>query len=194
MKIRQLFTTILIALFAFGGALAQDEDVLKKHPGYIDLEKIKIPIDAEEVTDINIGPGLLHMLAAFEGEDDEMDKHMKDFFSIRVRSFEMEPEMEKSIKGTMSDIEKQLEKEKWESLVRVKKKNEQVNVSVKYDKKNRMQGLLVMSMDPDENEVTFVNLVGSINIGQLKNLGIDLHGTALDSLKDLEKLDEWDDD
>jgi len=194
MKMRQLVPVILIILLPCGWALAQDDAAVKKHPGYIDLEQIKIPADAGEVTDINIGPGLMRMLAALGDEDQDIERQMKDFFSIRVRSFEMHPEMMESILETMQDIEKKLEKEKWESLIRVKNRDERVNVSIKYDTKNRMQGLLIMAMDPDDEEVTFVNLVGKINIGDLANLGVGLNGSALDSLKKLERLNEWDDD
>jgi len=192
MKRLIVFGTMLIVCAA--GTLSAKNTNIEKHPGYVNLEDIEIPSNAEDVTDINIGPGLLGMFAGMaEEEDKELGDVIEDFMSIRVKSFEIDSSMTESIRATMDKIEKKLKKEKWQSLVRVKSSDELTNVSIKYDKKNRMQGLMVMTIE-DDDEVTFVNLVGHVNLAKLGQLGVDLNGAALDSLKELQKAQPEDDE
>lgn len=186
MKRLIVFGTILIVC-AFGTLSAQDRDI-ENLPGYISFDNIQIPSNAEDVTDIDIGPGLLNMFAGMaEDNGDEVEDVMKGFVSIRVKSFNIDSSMVGQVRDTMKKIESKLKSEKWEQLVRVKSSDELTNVSIKYDKNKKMQGLLVMSIENDD-EVTFVNLVGHLDLAKLGKMGLHLNEAALDSLKELEKM------
>ena len=161
--------------------MAQDIE-LSMHPGYIDLDQIQIPDNAADVTEVDIGPGLINMIRQFSGENEEVKKKMEGFFSIRVKSFDIDEKSTEAIRPIINDIEKKLKKEKWEKLVRVKEGEEVTNVSIKYSDKGKMQGLLVMSLEPNV-EASFVNIVGSIDFDMLGDLGVDIDASAMDSLK-----------
>ena len=161
--------------------MAQDIE-LSMQPGYIDLDQIQIPNNADNVTEVDIGPGLINMIRQFSGENEEVKKKMEGFLSIRVKSFDIDEETTETIRPIMEDIEKKLKKEKWEKLVRVKDGDEVTNVSIKYSKKGKMQGLLVMSLEPNV-EASFVNIVGAIDFNMLGDLGVDINASAMDSLK-----------
>ena len=55
---RTIVVLALLAAFAAGAAQAAD---LEQEPGYVDLEWVAIPDDAEEIQDIDLTPMLLSM-------------------------------------------------------------------------------------------------------------------------------------
>ncbi len=183
---RVVCLTILLATAVV--AYAADDD-LKKHPGYVDIEKFKIPDYAEEITEVDLGPELLQSLvsAEIEGQED-LTALLRGLTSIRVRSFDVKPEDAERIRSDMEKFEKDLQKDQWTRIIRSKEADELTNISIKF-KDGNMLGLIVMTVEPDE--VAFVNIVGSINLGQmLAGLG-GMDFSALDSLqKTLEQYQE----
>ena len=181
MKISQL--TMIAMLLSAASIMAQNYD-LTKHPGYVDLDQIQIPKGAGDVTEVTLGPELLRALSAITGAETGMAQ-FNDLFSIRVKSFEINPEIAEDLYPVFEKIEKKLQKEGWAQLVRVKKNDEEhTNVSIKYGKKGEMEGLVVMTVDPYD-EAAFVNIIGSINLKDLGFLGDHINGSALDSLGNL---------
>ncbi len=184
MRIRIIVCASLIFLVTTAFVLAQDFD-LTKHPGYIDLSQIEIPKGAGDITEVTIGPELLRAFAAMGGGAEGLPADMKSLFSINVKTFEINAEIADELRPVFEKIEKKMAKEGWVSLVKVRKNGEEnTNVSIKYDKKGEMQGLMVMSIDPFD-EAAFVNIVGKINIKDLGFLGQHVSGSALDSLDSL---------
>jgi len=165
---------------------SQEVDITK-HPGYIDLEMIEIPESAGEITDISLGPALLRMFKSFS-DDERSSEKMNGLLSIRVKSFELNSEISKKIELIINDIQKKLENEKWEQLVRVKDRDERTIISMKYEK-NRPVGLLIISYKPYD-EVTFANIVGHIDIGEISRMGLGFSNSTLDSLKDFDDFDD----
>ena len=162
-KKRFLIAPFLLLIICFG-VQAQDVDFTKL-PGYVDLEKIKIPDRAGEFTDISIGPALLKIV---RGEDDwDREKSVSGIVSIRVKSFEVGYDEAATIRPIMDEIEEKLKKEDWELLIRVKDDDEAVNVSMKMEN-DKAVGLLIMGFDPGD-DVVFVNIVGRDL--SLRNLG-----------------------
>jgi len=186
---KRAYVIALTAVLVLGVIHAQD---YKNHPGYIDLSGIEIPNGAGEVTEVNIGPELFMMFNSF-GDEDKGD--MPDFgnggmFSINVKTFEIDEEHSVRVREEMKKIEKKLQKDNWTSIVRVKSGDETTNVSVKFDKsKKKTLGLLVMSLEPG-NEAAFVNIVGSVPLEALGNMGVNMNEDALDSLKQVLEGDE----
>jgi hypothetical protein len=178
MKSRILITAA-ITLFAVSG-FTQDFDLIN-HPGYINLDDIDIPDNAVNVTEVSIGPEILQMinLSGDKGEKGEFD----GFFNITVKTFDVDSITAENIRQKMMDFDKKLKREKWSPLVRSRSGDEFTNVSIKYssDKKKSL-GLFVMSLDPN-SEASFVNIVGNIDINQLKDMNIGVDGSTLDSLK-----------
>ena len=176
-----VFALLLLAV----SAAAQDRQ-LTKHPGYIDLEDIRIPDDAEDITEIDLGQGLLRLMTLFAEDDDdvkEMEDEFAKLFSIRVKSFALyHAEDIIEMRRIMEKKEKELDKNQWERLVRTKSKNEISIISIKVIK-NRTVGLFIMSLD-EEGSVSFVNIVGGVNLATLTELGVGLSDSTLKALED----------
>ncbi|MBN2415786.1 DUF4252 domain-containing protein [bacterium] len=161
---------------------AQDVDV-KKLPGYIDLSKITIPVDAEDVTEIDLGPGLLKMMSRFTGDEEDGEESVfSGVFSIRVKSFEAKGDQLAEIKVIMDEIEAKLRKDKWEQLVRVKQENQYTTVSMLLEGE-RTIGTMIMSID-DDGEVLFANIVGNFSMEKIAEFGLGLNDSTLKSLRE----------
>jgi len=169
---------IMVVAFLLVCALsAQAGDDLAGHPGYVDLDRIQIPVDAAEITEVNLGPELLKLAAGMENGNADLSKTLDGLFGIRVKSFGLTPELAEQTRPIVEDIQYQLENEGWKRLVYVKDGEELVLVSMKYDpaQPEKMAGLMVIAFDPAD-EAVFVNMVGSINLSDMGDLvdGIDV--------------------
>jgi hypothetical protein len=184
-KERLLITSFIFLLFCMV-VQAQRMDITK-HPGYIDLEDIKIPDSAEEITDIDLGPALLALARlGSEDEDEDISKGLAGILSIRVKSYEIGYDEVEKIRPVMDKLEKKLKEEGWERLVRTRRRDEFTNISMKIVE-GKIVGFFLMSVEPGE-EVTFANVVGgNIDLESIKNFGMGLNDSALDSLKKIKE-------
>jgi hypothetical protein len=157
---------------------------MEKHPGYIDLNDIRIPEDAEEVAEIDIGPGLLGILSMFSDEaEEDLKEDFSKLFSIRVKSFKLYDDDDLlHMRKIMEKKEKDLAKNKWRTLVRTKTVESISIISMKVEKKKTV-GLFIMSLD-EEGSVSFVNVVGGIDMETLSELGVGLSDSTMRALKE----------
>ncbi|MFH1942993.1 MAG: DUF4252 domain-containing protein [bacterium] len=179
MKTMKIFIAFIILFTVCVSASAQEKD-LKKHPGYIDLKQIRIPDHTSEVTDIDLGPALLALARLGVNEDEDFGKGLAGILSIRVKSYEIEYGDAREIRPTMDKLEKKLEQDGWMRLVRTKTREEMTNISMKVVD-GKVVGFFLMSINGDE--VSFINVFGgNIDLNSIKNIGMGLSGSALDSL------------
>ncbi len=177
MKALSLLFVLLILVVS--PVLAGD---LEKDPGYIDLEWIDIPDDADEIQDIDLGPALISAAADAENlGDDEMAEVFKMIRSIRVKSFSMDEES-KAVDKAVAKISKMLKDKDWKRLIYVKNDDEIVTVSTR-SVDGDMVGLMVVAYEPGE-EVSFVNVVGHLDLAYLLKMAGKLHGESLDHFLD----------
>jgi hypothetical protein len=179
MKTMKIFIAFIILFAVCVGAGAQEKD-LAKHPGYIDLKQIRIPDHASEVTDIDLGPALLALARLGADEDGDFGKGLAGILSIRVKSYEIGRGDAMEIRPYMDRLEKKLEQEGWKRLIRTKTKDEMTNISMKMED-DKVVGFFLMSIDGDE--ASFINVFGgNIDINSIKNIGMGLNHSGLDSL------------
>lgn len=175
----------LLMLLAGGTCVRAGDTDLEKMPGYVDLEKIQIPSDAEEVTDIDLGPEILKMaLGVSDEENPEIVEALSKIQSIRVKAFELDEEHAEEVRSQFDEIAKRLKADDWNRLIHIKSGDEIVNVNVKHDGEN-IVGLMVMVYESD-SEAVFVNIVGEIDLSLLAKLANEFEGVDLDI--DLESL------
>ena len=181
MKALRFVTALTLLLFWSTSVVAQEVD-LKDRPGYIDLSEIKIPVDSDEITEISLGPPLLRMITQFqENGDEELTETLEGIFSIQVKSFEVNEQQAEEMKPIIKKIEEKIYKDNWIRLIQVKKKHELTIIAMKYVE-NMAVGLFLMSVKPND-ESTFMNIVGNINLSDLGKLNLGEYSSALDSLK-----------
>ncbi|MBN1779830.1 DUF4252 domain-containing protein [bacterium] len=162
-------TIILIGLvtgFTMGNAAERD----KNQPGYIDLSGIDITETSEEIE--------IPAFSWVSGKDDS-----KGQCTINIKSFEFDSSQTDRIRKKMNEIEKKMKKDQWKSIIQVKKGDEWMQISVKFDENTQKTvGLLMMKLEP-EHEATFVNLFGSFPLNALESLDVD--DPAIETLKDI---------
>lgn len=163
--------SIIVVLLLVSICTIQAQDVaLEKHPGYVDLEEIDIPGDAEDITDISLGPAFLRLLQEFteDMDDDEIPK-FSGLISIRIKAFDVHYRDEERIRSKMEKIAAQLKKEDWEMFVHLKGEDEFVNISVKFDGE-RIIGIMLMALESGD-EAAFVNVVGNEIDSSIRMMG-----------------------
>jgi len=169
---KRIGLVLLLSLtVCIGVGLGQEAD-LSKHPGYIDLEKIEIPSTADRVTDISLGPALLKLTEVFYEDEDAKDGF--GITSVRVKSFEIRRRAEEAVRRAMEKIEDQLERDSWESLIRVTGEDEFVRISLKFDGEKPV-GLVLLAYETGD-EAAFINVVGdNIDFKSICNMGLGMH-------------------
>jgi hypothetical protein len=176
-----LMTMILVA----GQAFAED---LKGTPGYVDLEWIQIPADAEEIQDIDLGVVLLSIAAdAEENRDEALLQALSMIKSIRVKSWSMDEDDSVALKA-VEKVTKKLADDDWKRLIYMKDDDETVTVSTHYVDGN-MVGLMLVTYEPGDM-VTFVNVVGDLDLGTLFKLVKQFDEDSIeDMLEELEGVE-----
>jgi hypothetical protein len=165
------------------GAQARDAEVTKL-PGYVDLEDIRIPADAEAIRDIDLGPPLLKMAAeADTSRQSALTRVLSRLQLIRVKSFAFAPDGADEVRSHVRKIEDKLEKNDWSRLIRILDEEDSVTLSVKYDK-DHIVGLMLVAFSTDDDEVTFLNVVGELDLASLAGLTVELSDVDLDDFFD----------
>lgn len=158
------------------------QDDYKKYPGFVDLSDIDEFKKSEETVEVFITKPLLSLVAAATSsdEDQSFSNLLKNLALIRVETFNVKKKDAEKVKKIIQKVSKKLTKEKWSRIVRVKEKNERVEIFIK-PKGKKIAGLLIMALKPDK-EAVFVNIVGNIDMDQLGKLSSKFNIPMMDSL------------
>ncbi|HEX9935455.1 MAG TPA: DUF4252 domain-containing protein [bacterium] len=189
---RFLKTIALTALgFVWFSQTARGQvDELRGEPGYVDLEWVTIPSDADRVTDVTLGPRIIGMvkqaedrlLARRERQENQRRDLEQKLVSLQVKSFGVDSQLALKIRPMMERLERNLSRENWTPVIRVKVNQQITNVSVKYGDGRRVMGVFVMRLDPGR-EASFVNLIGEVELDQMRTMVVDVNQDAMDSLR-----------
>ena len=184
--------TVLAALLALGllaaGTAPAAED-LAKEPGYVDLEWIEIPADADEIKDIDLSPMLLSFAKeAHEKGDDALVQALAMVRSLRVKAFSVSASRDAQVSETVAKVTDRLKRDDWKRLIYVKNDEETISVNTRYDG-DQLVGLMLVAYEPGDS-VAFVNVVGDLDLATLLGLAGEIDGDNLqDLLEDLEDVD-----
>jgi len=160
---RRLFPIIL--LLAAPALRAQD---LKLPPDIANLSS-----KAKETVEVNMDGPMLHWASKFLSREDPDEKQaaklVENLKGIYVRSYEFTEEGS----YTQADVEalrSQFKSPTWSRVVGVRSEHDGENVDVFFRMENdKMAGIVVIAAEP--KELTFVNIVGPLEIDQLSDLG-----------------------
>lgn len=167
MKLIALSATLLLLLTACGISGNRPND-----PGYADLD---LPgwTEADRVLSVSIGPSILRMARWVTDADEDLEAEavLKNVRAIRVSVYELQGNSTRLLKRA-ADTSSQLQKQGWEILVKINEGSEQTLVMSKIIDQ-LMTGIVVLSID--EEDMVFVNLMGSIDPAQLGEIlrGLD---------------------
>ncbi len=153
-------------------------------PGAVDFAALGLGSDEEATVEVNLSGPLLQLAAsATEDEDDPgLSAMLSKLDAITVRTYSMEGKAADAYDKQVIALSKKLEADGWQTIVKVREKNEKAHIAVKVIG-DRIVGLTVIAYDHDD-ELAFINIVGDIDMKQIGRLGRHMNIDALDSLDD----------
>lgn len=143
-------------------------------------QDVKIPADVEklsakakETVEVTMDGPMLHwaskFLSAEDPEEAECAKLVANLRGIYVRSFEFDKDGGYSA-ADVESLRSQVHAPGWIRVVGVRSEHSGENVDVFFKLENdKMAGIVIISAEP--RELTFVNIVGPIEVEQLAQLG-----------------------
>ena len=141
--------------------------------GYVDFGKLSDSADGDSV-EINIKGALLSFAAKVaEKSEPKASELLKNLQQVRVNVLKLNEKNREQIAERAKAIRAQLTTDKWEQIVSVQDKKEDVGVYVKMSAE-AIQGLVVTVID-GAKEAVFVNIVGDIRADQLAEVADQLN-------------------
>jgi hypothetical protein len=179
--IKPLFSVLL---FIAACIQAQTKTDYSKEPGYFDYSQYAPAKPGEATTEIYLEEPLLKMVAKMaEGKKDGVGKLISNLKLVRVNEFNLEKNEIEKASSSLENIDKELIGTKWDRIIRTKQKNNFVNVYVKPTGES-YSGLVVAMLDNKKGKITFVNIVGSIDLETLGKLSEELKIPGLNKPKE----------
>jgi hypothetical protein len=182
-RTRHVALSLLAALSIAGLAHADAEDkAITSLPGYVDFAPLE-RITQEAKVEVNLRNPMLALVSKMVGHDDpELREMLASLKFVRVRVYELTPQIEKEFLSAGTETTNRLDKAGWERIARVRDDDERVDIYFKPSSKAEwIDGVLVIAVDED---ATFVNIVGTIrpeDVGRISDhfdIGVDSRGDA----------------
>jgi hypothetical protein len=167
----------LVSLLAWP-ALAQDRVDFTKLPGYFDFGDIVDFSDGEELVEIDIAQPMLGLIArVVEYEDEALAELLLNVDHVGVNVFSYHPDDFDALLGDMEKMAKKLEGDGWDSIVRVRGRDENANIFVKLahgdgdaeEPDVALTGVTILVIEDDE--AVFANVVGNFGYEEIARLG-----------------------
>jgi hypothetical protein len=181
MRVKWILTAaiwLVVATVAHGG--------VEQMPGYVDFAKFGLGANQEPTVEVNLSGPMLKLAAlASDDDDDDLGEMLSGLAGIYVRTYEMDDTSPAGFEKAISSISQHLQQTGWETIVKVRERDERAHIAIKMDGEN-IVGMTVIAMDENDrdNEVVFVNLVGLIDLARIGRMSrhFDIDIDALDSL------------
>jgi hypothetical protein len=168
-----------------------------------DAQDAQIPLDiqklsarAKETVEVTMDGPMLRWASKFLSVDDPDEqkaaKLVANLKGIYVRSFEFDKEGAYS-PAEVDELRSQFHSPGWSRIVGVRSERDGDNVDIFFKLENdKMAGIVIIAAEP--KELTFVNIVGPLELDQLADLGGEFGVPKLDRkiLKRAEKADKGD--
>ena len=169
---RALGALSLLAIVLVGAPRARAQNTLDREPGYVNFAQIDRWFDAEAEVEIDIRGSLLRMVAAASrSEDPELAVMLGRMRAIQVRTYRLAPGLRTEARALSADLARSLKAQGWEGVVRVRKAGEEnVDIFLRTNG-DRVSGLMLMVVSPEDGESVFINIVGEVDPEQIGRIG-----------------------
>lgn len=167
------------ALAVVDAALAQKaltDDQLRRQPGYVEFGDLWKWSNGDTEMEIHLQQPLLGVVGAFVGnEDPELANLIKGLHLVKVNGFSFEAGDQAAVKKFVEDTGKKLRSDKWDNVVKVRERDEDVGVFVKFEGNGNdpsdtfLSGLAVLVLEAEK--ATFVNVVGRFRLEDIAKVG-----------------------
>ncbi|MBN1301918.1 MAG: DUF4252 domain-containing protein [Melioribacteraceae bacterium] len=174
------YSAILIIAFTTF-VYAQKADY-SQYAGYIDFGDLSLVEKGEEVTEVLIEEHLLKMVSKMtKNSEPELSALLEGIKLVKVNAFELSENSFEQLKSRAEKIDKDLMSKNWDRIVKVKSRDEFVNIYIKTEADEKISGLVVTSIEKNQ-EAAFVNIVGDINLETISKLGDKFDIPSLDKI------------
>ena len=165
-----------VAVLLCGSLILNAQD---RPPGYVDFGQLPASESGGEHVEIALGGAMMGLAASvLKKPEPEAADLLKGLRSVRVHVVEMKDDNRKAVLERIQAIRTELDGKKWERIVSVKKKKEDVGIYLKTGAENIIEGLVLTVVDGDK-EAVLINIVGSIKPEQVATLSDKLNLPAL---------------
>jgi len=142
--------------------------------GFVDLERLgdlDAFFDEDPVVEVNVEGGLMKLVAAASrSEDPELADLLLGLSGVYVRGYVLEPNSLNDFDQRASRMGERLVDDGWVVVVRFREVDEVVHMYVRMSGDN-VDGMVVMSVEPGQQQAMFVNIVGNIDPEQIGRIG-----------------------
>lgn len=160
--LRHLAFCGLFAVLLSPGAFAQ--------PSGLSPANLDALFNEEARVEVNLRGAILRLVAeASRNDEPEFASMVDDLRGIFVRQYALSS-ARSSAPGQIRELARSFERDGWETLVRVRDDGEDVFIYLDTSG-DVINGLVVMSLDEEEDEATFVTIDGRIDPAQIGRLG-----------------------
>jgi hypothetical protein len=127
--------------------------------------------DTDRVTNISIGPTLLHFTAGFLDDDPATRELLRGLNGVRVRIYEIDGDASR-VAQRISIMSEHLQDDGWEPVMLVRDESEEVHMLMRVVD-GQIRGMTVLISD-GESEAVIVNLMGEIRPQQFSDVMVAL--------------------
>ncbi len=153
---------------------AMARQCVRSDPGYIDLDKVgglNTFFNRDPKIDVSVEGALMKLVAeASRTEDPELANLLTRLKGVYVRGYEMSKAESERVRSHANKIGEALVDAGWSSVIRVRNDQEHFQMFARY-KGEMVIGMVVLSIDVEARETTFLNIVGNIDPGQIGRIG-----------------------
>ena len=183
--ITKVFTALIVLCLAVG-VYAQKKDY-SKEPGFVNFGDLSQLENDDSGTEVYLEDHLLKMVSKMsKKEDPAVAKLIEGLKLVRVNQFKVTSKNESRIENKISSLEKELANGKWERIVKTKSKGENANIYIKTSTDEKICGLVVVALQKGK-EVTFVNIIGDIDLEAIGSLSGKFDIPGLDGINNKKK-------
>jgi hypothetical protein len=168
MKHPKSWIAVFVALLVFPVVFAADN--INRHPGYVDFSSLTALAKDEPNVEIALKEPLLNMITNIIKESDAQSaKFISRLLRVDVKVFGSSNIDTDLMSNTMSGIAQELDRQRWDRVVRVREDDDHVDVYFRLsDNGELIHGIAIMVSTPDET--VLVNIVGDISPNDISAL------------------------
>ena len=167
---KQVIKIFLVFSFVMPLMLSAQKKDYSGEIGYVDFKDLSRYETEERYTEIILEDNLLRLAAKFANhEDPQLSELISNLKLVQVFVVEVNRSNMPDLKAKVTAVNDKLMNSKWDRIVRVKDRGENVSVLINIDEETNINGLVVTAFD-DNDEATFVNIVGRIDLDTIGRL------------------------
>lgn len=167
---KQLIKIFLIFSFVMPLMLSAQKKDYSSEKGYVDFKDLSKYETGEKYMEVILEDNLLKLASKFAKHDDpELAELIANLKLVQVYGVEVNNENAAVLKNRVDGVNNMLMEKKWDRIVRMKDRGENVSVLINVGSGTEVNGLVVTVFD-DNKEATFVNIVGKIDLETIGRL------------------------